>query len=137
MVAKSRPFSIRLSPRLDRLITEEARRTKRAKGAVVETLADEAMRARRYPGIAFRGEDWSRRAWVLGTALDVWQIIEAYHDFGSVAHMVAETDLTERQVKLAIAYYRDFGDEVDAAIVENRRPLHELRELFPHLDVHE
>jgi len=39
---------------------------------------------RLFPGVAFRGADWERRAWVMGTALDVWQIVDAYRDFGSM-----------------------------------------------------
>ncbi len=34
-------------------------------------LAEEAMKTRFFPGIAFRGVDWDRRPWVIGTALDV------------------------------------------------------------------
>lgn len=44
----------------DALIAAEARRTHRSKGAVIEGLAEEALRARMFPGIAFRGEDWDR-----------------------------------------------------------------------------
>ena len=40
-----------------------------------------------FPGVAFRGADWERRAWVIGTALDVWEIVEAFDDIGSVARM--------------------------------------------------
>ncbi|MGH9381697.1 MAG: hypothetical protein ACRD2Z_13940 [Thermoanaerobaculia bacterium] len=74
-MARSHPFSVRLSPRTDELVTREARRTRRSKGAVLENLADEALRTRRFPGVAFRGSDWNRRAWVIGTALDVWEIV--------------------------------------------------------------
>src|ERR1700730_5562042 len=76
------PFSIRLSKALDEAVTEEARRTKRSKGAVLESLADEAMRGRRFPGIAFRGDDWNRRAWVIGSAFDVWEVIQGIEDLG-------------------------------------------------------
>ena len=31
-------------------------------------------------GIAFRGAGHERRAWVVGTALDVWQIVDAYRE---------------------------------------------------------
>ncbi|MGH3993291.1 MAG: hypothetical protein ACRDSN_12630, partial [Pseudonocardiaceae bacterium] len=92
MARKSVPLSVRLSEKTDRLITMEARRTKRSKGGVVEALAEEALKARLVPGIAFRGDDYDRRAWVIGTALDVWQIIEAYKDFDEdFDRMVAET----------------------------------------------
>ena len=89
---------------------------------------------RLFPGIAFRGTDWERRPWVIGTGLDVWEIVRAYQDFGSVERMVAETDLTERQVRLALAYYERFQDEIDAAIAEDRRSLADLHERYPTID---
>lgn len=134
MPRKSEPFSMRLSSTLDSFVEREARRTKRSKGAVIESLADEAARSRRFPGIAFRGTDWSRRPWVIGTALDVWEIVAAYRDFDSVERMVAETDLADRQVRLALAYNGAFSHEIDDAIAENRRSLDELRSEFPTFD---
>lgn len=133
-MAKSAPFSMRLSERADALVSEEARRTRRSKGAVVEALAEEALRTRLFPGVAFRGSDWDRRPWVIGTALDVWQIIDAYRDFGSVDAMVAEGNLSERQVRLALGYYERFPEEIDEAVVLNRRPMSELRERYPSID---
>jgi uncharacterized protein (DUF433 family) len=131
MAAKSQPFSIRISPATEKLIAAEARRTHRSKGAVIEALAEEALRTRIFPGIAFRGEDWDRRPWVIGTALDVWQIVDAHRDVGSVEAMVAEGSLSERQVRLALAYYERFPEEIDEAIALNRRPLAQLRTEYP------
>jgi uncharacterized protein (DUF433 family) len=125
---------MRLSPTVDALVTEEAARTRRSKGSIVEALADEALRARLFPGIAFRGADWERRPWVIGTALDVWQIVEAYRDFGSIERMVEEGSLTERHIRLALSYHARFPEEIDEAIVRNRRPLAELRAEFPFID---
>lgn len=136
MASKSAPFSMRLSAETDRLITAEAKRTKRSKGSVVETLAEEALKARLVPGVAFRGDDYDRRAWLIGTALDIWQVIEAYKDFdGSVDRMVAETDLSERELRTALAYYQRFPDEIDHFIALDRRPLDELLRDNPHADV--
>ena len=134
-MAKSEPFSLRLSPVVEAMVSEEAKRTRRSKGAVVEALAAEALKTRLFPGIAFRGVDWERRAWVIGTALDVWEIVAAYHDFGSVERMAAKTDLSERQIRLALAYRERFPDEIDTAVERNRRPLDDLRAEFPTLDV--
>lgn len=136
MAAKSKPFSIRISPANDALIAAEARRTHRSKGAVLEGLAEEALRARLFPGIAFRGEDWDRRPWVIGTAFDLWQIIDAHRDFGSIEAMVAEGNLSERQIRLALAYYERFPGEIDEAIAQNRRPLAELAGAYPFIAVH-
>jgi hypothetical protein len=40
------------------LVDREVGRTGRSRGAIVEALAEEAMRTRMFPGIAFRGIDW-------------------------------------------------------------------------------
>lgn len=134
MTAKSKPLSVRISPGTEELIAAEAKRTHRSKGAVIEALAEEALRARMFPGIAFRGEDWNRRPWVIGTALDVWQVVDAHRDVGSVEAMVAEGNLSERQTRLALAYHERFPEEIDEAIAQNRRPLDELRASYPFID---
>lgn len=134
MAAKSKPFSIRISADTDALIASEARRTHRSKGAVIEGLAEEALRARMFPGLAFRGEDWDRRPWVIGTAFDVWQIVDAHRDFGSVEAMVAEGNLSERQIRLALAYHERFPEEIEEAIALQRRSLDQLHAEYPFVD---
>jgi uncharacterized protein (DUF433 family) len=130
--SKSRPFSIRLSQTTNRFVEAEARRTKRSKGAIVEALTEEAARMRRFPGIGFRDEDANRRAWVIGTGLDVWELIEMLQDYGSVERLLDDHEhLTRRAVELAQAYYASYPEEIDEKIADNRRPLSELRELYP------
>jgi hypothetical protein len=135
MDTKSAPFSMRLSRRMESLVEFEAARTGRSKGAVVEALAEEALRTRLFPGIAFRGTDWERRAWVIGTALDVWQIVDAHRDMGSVERMVDGGSANERSVNLALAYYERFPEEINTAIAENRRSIEQLRDEFPFIAV--
>lgn len=134
-MSKSEPFSLRLSPAVEELVAAEAKRTRRSKGSVVEALATEALKSRIFPGIAFRGVDWERRAWVIGTALDVWEIVAASQDFDSVERMGARTDLSERQIRLALAYHERFPAEIDDAIARNRRSVDELRSSFPTIDL--
>ncbi len=135
MVTKSAPFSMRLSKRMEALIDREAKRTGRSKGAIVEALADEALRMRLFPGIGFMGRDWDRRAWVMGTGLDVWQVVEIYKDVGSVERMVENWSISERQIQLALDYYKMFAEEIDDAIAENRRPIEQLEEEYPFIAV--
>ncbi len=135
MPPKSKPLSIRLSARTDELVSAEARRTRRSKGALIESLAEEALRTRRFPGIAFRGTDWERRPWVIGTALDVWEIVAASRDFESLERMGAETDLTDGQIRLALAYRDEFPDEIDAALAEASRDLADLSRQYPTFEV--
>ena len=128
MAAKSAPFSMRLSKSMESLVELEAARTGRSKGAVVEALAEEALRMRLFPGIAFRGVDWDRRAWVIGTALDVWQIVDAYRDIESVEQMADGEGASERSINLALAYYERFPEEINVAIEL-------LRDEFPFIAV--
>ncbi|HTR89727.1 MAG TPA: DUF433 domain-containing protein [Solirubrobacteraceae bacterium] len=110
---------------------EEALRTRRSKSAIVEALTEEAARARRFAGLGFRGEDAERRPWVIGTGLDVWEIVQMLEDLGSVEALVQDTDLSEAQVRLAIAYRASYPEEIDEAVAQNRRPVEEWRELYP------
>ena len=132
-MAKSKPFTMRLTAETDAWVEREARRTRRSKGAIVEALAEEAARMRRFPGIAFRGPEHARRAWLLGTALDVWEVIEAYTGLGSVEALLSVSDVPERQVRLALAYYEHYPEEIDRAIAENQAPDEALHTLYPSL----
>lgn len=128
---KGEPFSVRFTLATDRTIEAEARRTRRSKSAIVEALTEEAVRTRRFPGLGFRGDDARRRAWVIGTGLDVWEIAQMAEDYGSVDELGANTPLTKRQVFLALGYRDSYPQEIAEAIAENRRPVEEWRELFP------
>lgn len=103
-MAKTKPFTVRLSSEVENWIAREANRTRQSKGALLEPLAHEAIRMRRFPGIAFRGPEHDRRAWIIGTGLDIWEIIEAYQD-SSRERLISEGALSERQIDLALAYH--------------------------------
>jgi uncharacterized protein (DUF433 family) len=116
------------------LVEEEARRLRRSKSAVVEAFTEETARTRRFPGIAFRGDDARRRAWVVGSGLDVWEVVQMAEDFGSPERLLAETHLGERQLRLALAYRAEYPDEIDDSVAENRRPVDELEALYPFIE---
>lgn len=134
-MAKGQPFSVRLQEQTEKLVEAEARRTRRTKSAVVEAFTEETARTRRFPGIAFRGDDARRRAWLIGSGLDVWEVIHMLEDFGSRKALVADTQLSPAQVQLATAYRDAYPDEIDGAIADNRRPLADVGALFPFIDV--
>ena len=130
-ISKGAPFSVRFPLPTDDAVEEQARRTRRSKGAVVAELAEETLRTRRFPGIAFRGDDTRRRPWVIGSGLDVWEIVQMLEDFGSIEGLAADSQLNERQVRLAIAYRDAYPEQIAEAVSENRRPVEEWRELYP------
>lgn len=133
-MAKGQPFSVRLEDATEKVVEAEARRTRRSKSAVVEAFTEETARTRRFPGIAFRGDDARRRAWVIGSGLDVWEVIHMLEDFGAPEKLAADTHLSLAQVRLAVAYRAAYPQEVDEVIADNCRPLDELQALFPFID---
>lgn len=136
-MAKGQPFSVRLQEDTERLVEAEARRTRRTKSAVVEAFTEETARTRRFPGVAFRGDDAGRRAWVIGSGLDVWEIIQMLEDFGSPEALVAETQLSPAQVRIAAAYRDSYPGEIAEAVADNRRPIADVGTLFPFISVTE
>lgn len=134
-MVKGQPFSVRLQEETERLVEAEARRTRRTKSAVVEAFTEETARTRRFPGIAFRGYDARRRPWVIGSGLDVWEIVHMLEDFGSPEALVADTQVLPAQVRLAMAYRGSYPDEIAEAIFENKRPITDAAVLFPFIEV--
>ncbi|HET9852555.1 MAG TPA: hypothetical protein VFP56_08640 [Candidatus Limnocylindrales bacterium] len=116
---------------------EETRRSGRSRSVVVEELAEEAAKTRLFPGVAFRGTP--RRAWVIGTGLDVWEIHELLRSYAGDERQLraAHPMLGERHLRVARAYGERFPDEVAAFIEDGTRPLDELRHLYPFLQTAE
>jgi hypothetical protein len=129
---RSQPFSVRLGPAAELLVSDEARRLGRSRSAVVEELAEEAAKIRLFPGIGFRGRP--RRAWAQGSGLDVWELVELMCVYSDERDLREHHPLvTERHLRLAKAYADRFPDEVSSFRDANHRSLSELRALYPDL----
>lgn len=119
---KGEPFTVRFDRATQALIEDEARRQRRSRSAIVEELADEALRTRRFPGIGYRDEPPFRRAWVVGTGLDVWELCDLIDRYPDLQTLVADFPLVERRhCELALAYRDAYPDEVASDIAENDR----------------
>jgi hypothetical protein len=131
--AKTHPFSIRLGPETDRLVAEEIRRSGHSRSVVVEELTEEAAKTRLHPGVAFRGKP--RRAWVIGSGLDVWEIVELERSYQGDEDLLRESHplVTRRHLRSARAYAQQFPNEIELLLAENRRPLDKLQGLYPFL----
>ena len=133
---KTQPISFRPSQSLDARLRSLSERTGVAKSRLVEQLTDEAERLHRYPGLGFRDSGERRRAWVLGSPFDVWEVIEGWQDLHEDADVVREQlGIDDRQLRLALAYYREFPEEIDRALALNRRSLEELEAAYPFMEV--
>jgi hypothetical protein len=131
---KTQPFSVRLGPAANVLVTEEARREGRSRGAVIEELAEEAAKTRLFPGIGYRGRP--RRAWVIGSGLDVWEIVDLLRSYDGDTDRLRESHplVSDRHVRLARAYAERFPEELEELLEANTRPLDDLHALYPFLE---
>ena len=129
--ARTQPFSIRLGALANLLVSDEVRRSGRSRSVVVEELAEEAAKARLHPGIAFR--DRPRRAWAIGSGLDVWQIVELMRSYQDDEESLRADHplVSERHLRVTQAYAEHFPEEIEALIEANHRPLEEILELYP------
>ncbi|HEY8773806.1 MAG TPA: hypothetical protein VIM05_04475 [Gaiellaceae bacterium] len=136
-MAKGQPLSIRLTDATALLVGDEARRSGRSRSAVVEELADEAAKMRLFPGIGFR--DHPRRAWVIGTGLDVWQVVDLLDAYrGSVKKLCRDYPLvSERALRIAQAYAERFPAEIEEFLALQQRTPEELQELYPFIEFRE
>ena len=120
----SRPFSARLDAELVDRLRRLSARDRVPVSQLVERLLEEAVRSEELPGIVFRSGPAGRRAGVLGGP-DVWEIVRDLQGAvtagsrDAVRHVVASTDLSEQQVRLAASYYASYPDEVDARIADD------------------
>lgn len=133
---KTVPISFRPSKSLDDRLDRMRDRTGLPKGRLVEELADEAERSRRYPGLAFRGDQGRRRPWVIGTHFDVWEIILAWQDLSQDEPAVLDQlQIQPHHLRLALGFHREFPDEIEVALRLQRRSLDELASEYPFIGV--
>lgn len=134
-IRKTQPFSVRLGPAANVLVTEEARRVGRSRSAIVEELAEEAAKMRLFPGIGYRGRP--RRAWMMGSGLDVWELVDVLRSYEGNTKKLSESHplVSDRHLRLARAYAERFPEEIQELLEATRRPLEELRALYPFLEV--
>jgi hypothetical protein len=115
------PFSARLDadliPRLKRLSVREGLTVSQ----LAERFIEEGVRSAELPGIVFRPGPTGRRAGLHGGP-DVWEIVRdvlharAARARDPVAVVVRSSNLSETQVRLALAYYARYPDDVDARV---------------------
>jgi hypothetical protein len=119
--SESTPFSARLDARLVERLKKWSAREGMSASQLAERFIDEGLRNEEFPGIVFRPGPTGRRAGLVDGP-DVWEIVRdvrAAREAGvpdALAHVAETSELTDLQVRLALAYYTEYPDEVDARI---------------------
>jgi hypothetical protein len=107
-------------PTLARL-DARAHQIRETRTGLAERYLEEGLRMDEHPGIGFMDGPAGRRAFLLGTGLDVWQVIDVVKDNrGSVAAAARYLEVPEALLRIATRYYAAFPDEIDEWRAWNR-----------------
>ena len=123
--------SFRFDPSTVERLKRRSREVGASQGALAERYIDEGMRIDEHPGIYFRDAGSGRRAAVVGTHLDVAQVVETLRQNANSIEETAEyLDIPAAVVETAVRYYAAYKDELDAWIEQSRTLAERERELW-------
>jgi uncharacterized protein (DUF433 family) len=109
---------------LDRL-RRRARLSGQPRTSLAERYLDEGLLMDEVPGVYFVDGALGRRPALIGTGLDVWEVVKVFKDSGSIQEAAAYLEVEPRLVELAIRYYGSNREEIDDWIAR----VYELSEL--------
>jgi hypothetical protein len=106
-------------PTLARL-DARAHQIRETRTGLAERYLEEGLRMDEHPGIGFVDGPAGRRAFLLGTSLDVWEAIMVVKaNRGSVASAARLLERPEERLRAAVRYYAAFPDEIDDWLARN------------------
>jgi uncharacterized protein (DUF433 family) len=113
--------AFRFDPITVRRLKQRARETHAAQTALAERYIEEGLRRDEHQLISFRDGEAGRRPALLGTRLDVADVITTIRqNDNSVEEAAAYLEIPVEQIDACVRYYADYKDEVDAWIERSR-----------------
>lgn len=107
--------AFRFDPITVRRLKRRAEEVNTTQTALAERYIEEGMRREEHPLVCFREGAAGRRPALLGTRLDVADVIETMRqNEGSVERAAEYLQITREQVDACVGYYADYKEEVDA-----------------------
>lgn len=96
-------------------LERRAHETDEARNALAERYIAEGVRMDEHAGVYFRDGALGRRAALIGTRLDVWQVIRTLRNHEKSIEQTADyLSLPVSKVRTALRYCAAYRDEVDA-----------------------
>jgi uncharacterized protein (DUF433 family) len=107
-------FNARFSPRTLTHLRRRSTEVHVPTGTLAERYVEEGLRMDEHPLIYFRDGSAGRRPALMGTRLDVWQVIETVRQNDNLPSEAADyLQLPLTHVDACVAYYVEYQDEVD------------------------
>lgn len=115
--ATRRHRSFRFSPETLRRLDARAHEARETRTGLAERYVEEGLRMDEHPGIGFADGPGGRRAVVLGSGLDVWEIVATVKQSGGLIDAAARyLELPAAAVRAAVRYYAAFPSEIDGLL---------------------
>jgi uncharacterized protein (DUF433 family) len=109
--------AFRFSPATAARLKQRALEAHAPQTALAERYIEEGLRHDEHPSIYFRNGEMGRRPALLGTRLDVADVIATIKQNGnSVADAAEYLEVPIEQINACLHYYADYKDEIDAWI---------------------
>jgi uncharacterized protein (DUF433 family) len=114
MYYMTQPLSVRLNDATIARLGKHAQRAHMAPRTLAQRYVEEGLRMDEHPLIRFTDGPAGRRARLLGTGKDVWEVIAAVRDNGGDAAETARyLEIPLGFVQAAVTYYGAYTDEID------------------------
>jgi hypothetical protein len=118
----SHPLSVRLSEATIQRLGARARRVHLPPRTLAQRYVEEGLRMDEHPLVRFAEGPAGRRARLLGTGKDVWEVVATVRDNdGDVAAAARYLEMPLGLVQAAVAYYGAYPDEIDQWIDLNEQ----------------
>jgi uncharacterized protein (DUF433 family) len=118
----SQPLSVRLSEATIRRLGARARRVHLPPRTLAQRYVEEGLRTDEHPLIRFAEGPAGRRARLLGTGKDVWEVVATVRDNdGDLGEAARYMELPLGLVQAAVSYYGAYPEEIDQWIDLNEQ----------------
>lgn len=127
----STTVNVQLTDAQSEWLEQEAQRLGMSPSDVIASRVEEALRETEFPYIEFREAYLGRDAFLRGTRLKIWLLINHVRaNDGDVVKTAGELEVPDVAVANAVEYAVKYAAEIDAAIAENRAAVDELQAMM-------
>jgi uncharacterized protein (DUF433 family) len=124
-------LSVRLNDATITRLGARARRVHLPPRTLAQRYVEEGLRMDEHPLIRFAEGPAGRRARLLGSGKDVWEVIAVVRDNGGDGSEAARyLEIPLGLVQAAIAYYGSYTDEIDQQIEANEQEATEAHDAY-------
>jgi hypothetical protein len=125
------PLSLRLADGTVERLAARAARVQMPPRTLAQRYVDEGLRMDEHPLVRFADGPAGRRARLVGTGKDIWEVIATVRDNdGDVAESARYLEVPLGLVQAAVGYYGAYPEEIDAWIELNEREARDARDAW-------